>query len=62
MNRWDVIFLLGVGLLAIGAGMLLIPAGVIVVGIGLIVFAIIGAQGEPPPVRPTTTPPAGGQK
>lgn len=58
MSRWDVIFLLGVGLLALGAGLLLIPAGVIVAGIGLIVFAIIGALGEPPPVRP----PAGGDR
>lgn len=61
MNRWDVIFLLGVGLLALGAGLLLIPAGVIVAGAGLIVFAVIGAQGEPPPARPPT-PPAGGER
>lgn len=48
MNRWDLLFLLGVFLLALGAAMLAIPAGVIVAGIGLIVFAVIGARSEPP--------------
>ena len=51
MNRWDVLFLLGVVLLALGAGMLAIPAGVIVSGIGLIVFAVIGARSDTPVKR-----------
>lgn len=58
MNRWDVIFLLGIGLLSMGAAMLSVPVGVIVAGIGLLAFAVIGAQGELPP-RPPSPPPGG---
>lgn len=45
MDRFDLLFIAGLVLVAIGAGLAWLPAGLIAGGAGLIVLALLGARG-----------------
>lgn len=45
MDRFDVLFVAGVALIAIGAGLAWLPAGLMVAGAGLVVLSFLGAKG-----------------
>jgi hypothetical protein len=45
MDRFDVLMVLGITLLAIGCGLIYFPLGLIAGGAGCIAIAIVGARG-----------------
>jgi hypothetical protein len=46
MDRFDVLLLLGIGLVALGFGLIYFPLGLLAGGAGCIAIAVIGARGE----------------
>lgn len=46
MDRFDVLLLLGIGLVAIGCGLIYFPLGLMAGGAGCITIAVIGARSE----------------
>jgi hypothetical protein len=51
MDRFDVLFVIGIMLVATGFGLLSIPLGLIAGGAGCIVFAVLGARAEVKPIH-----------
>jgi len=43
MNRWDLLVVFGILLVAVGAALIYIPAGLIVAGLGIGALGIVGA-------------------
>ena len=48
MDRFDVLLVIGIALVATGCGLLSIPLGLIAGGLGCVALAVIGARGERP--------------
>jgi hypothetical protein len=46
MDRFDVLMVLGIALLAIGCGLIYFPLGLIAGGIGCTAIAIVGARSQ----------------
>ncbi|MFZ4773944.1 MAG: hypothetical protein ACOYM3_01185 [Terrimicrobiaceae bacterium] len=44
MNRWDILVIIGIFLIATGAALIYVPAGLIVAGVGMAGLGIAGAM------------------